>query len=589
MKKNIKTLILIFIFGLALIFGLNITFASQAFNLQSTAPVEIITHNESIQINSSLKVEKLSYFPAGVHIGQQGTGGVAFLNGTIVNATTTNNIDNPITFGDNVRIDGALWRGSTQGPGDRMPLKVMDDLYIDGVLTGGGSVVVEDDLEVSGNIALTSGAAVDGVDISELRVSNIKDLTASASELNIATGGIYFSELLGSATDAQISDNITVSNYLPLVGGTMAGAIAMSGNDISGIGILTGTIVNATTLQQGGVAVDTLYVNVSGDTMTGNLTVSGVSGLTDADIPDTITASNYLPLSGGTVSGNLAVNGNLVADINMLFVDSVNDRVGIGTATPGYKLHVYASGWKARFQGPEGYINIGPANSGWAHIYTDRPAVIFNRPVYSIGNAFSSYSTGNLSLQTGGATKIFIRNSDGNVGIGTTSPGAKLEVAGGITATSDIKAQTNRFLPQVLVHDTTSSTAAGSGFQTLKSFTVPGGTLGTANSIRVTAWVRRTSGTGTGQFQITYGGSQIALMAGSSSLTPVKLEIILQATGATGSQRGFIHHSNSGSSGLGTGTAAVDSTINQTLAFQVDLGTDTNVWVCDYILAEVLK
>ena len=34
-----------------------------------------------------------------------------------------------------------------------------------------------------------------------------------------------------------------------------------------------------------------------------NITVSGVSGLTDADIPDGLTASNYLPLTGGTVTG----------------------------------------------------------------------------------------------------------------------------------------------------------------------------------------------------------------------------------------------------------------------------------------------
>lgn len=37
-----------------------------------------------------------------------------------------------------------------------------------------------------------------------------------------------------------------------------------------------------------------------------NITVNGVTGLTDADIPDGITASNYLPLTGGTVSGSLS-------------------------------------------------------------------------------------------------------------------------------------------------------------------------------------------------------------------------------------------------------------------------------------------
>ncbi|PIR70502.1 MAG: hypothetical protein COU46_01015, partial [Candidatus Niyogibacteria bacterium CG10_big_fil_rev_8_21_14_0_10_42_19] len=47
-----------------------------------------------------------------------------------------------------------------------------------------------------------------------------------------------------------------------------------------------------------------------------NVTASGVSGLTDADIPDGITASNYLPLVGGTLTGtltgtNLTLSGDL--------------------------------------------------------------------------------------------------------------------------------------------------------------------------------------------------------------------------------------------------------------------------------------
>jgi Chaperone of endosialidase/Domain of unknown function (DUF5011) len=42
-----------------------------------------------------------------------------------------------------------------------------------------------------------------------------------------------------------------------------------------------------------------------------NATVHGVSGLTAADIPTNITASNYLPLSGGTLAGDLTLTGNL--------------------------------------------------------------------------------------------------------------------------------------------------------------------------------------------------------------------------------------------------------------------------------------
>ena len=37
-----------------------------------------------------------------------------------------------------------------------MPVRVMDDMYVEGVLTGGGSVVVDDDLEVNQNLTVNS-------------------------------------------------------------------------------------------------------------------------------------------------------------------------------------------------------------------------------------------------------------------------------------------------------------------------------------------------------------------------------------------------------------------------------------------------
>lgn len=49
---------------------------------------------------------------------------------------------------------------------------------------------------------------------------------------------------------------------------------------------------------------------LSGTVLT-DVTMHGVSGLTDADIPDDITASNYLPLSGGTIEGDLTVTGSI--------------------------------------------------------------------------------------------------------------------------------------------------------------------------------------------------------------------------------------------------------------------------------------
>lgn len=111
-------------------------------------------------------------------------------------------------------------------------------------------------------------------------------------------------------------------------------------------------------------------------------------------------------------------------------------NVGIGTTAPAYKLDVTApaNNWKAIFQGTDGYIMMGPANSSWAHIYTDRPAFIFNTDIYSATGGFSSYS-GDLSMKTVGTTRMTINSSTGNVGIGIATAGAKLEVAGQVKIT----------------------------------------------------------------------------------------------------------------------------------------------------------
>lgn len=82
-------------------------------------------------------------------VGSQGVGGVTFFNGTIINETTNSGADNPVTFGDNVRIDGTIFRGATEGPGDDYPIKLNDDVRIYGDLTLEGSVTGLDSSSLS--------------------------------------------------------------------------------------------------------------------------------------------------------------------------------------------------------------------------------------------------------------------------------------------------------------------------------------------------------------------------------------------------------------------------------------------------------
>jgi len=81
-------------------------------------------------------------FPKGIFIGEQGSGGVTYFNGTIANLTTDEDGNGiPVTVGDDMRVDGQIWRGENSGSGDDMPVKIDDDLEVSGNITGGGSVI----------------------------------------------------------------------------------------------------------------------------------------------------------------------------------------------------------------------------------------------------------------------------------------------------------------------------------------------------------------------------------------------------------------------------------------------------------------
>lgn len=83
------------------------------------------------------------------------------------------------------------------------------------------------------------------------------------------------------------------------------------------------------------------------------------------------------------------------------------------------------------FDTDHGYIKLGPGNSTWAHIYTDRPQFIFNKSVFAMG-AFSSYYNYDLKLQTAGTDRLTIDYNSGKVGIGESNPQEKLHVNGSI-------------------------------------------------------------------------------------------------------------------------------------------------------------
>src|SRR3989344_4533515 len=105
---------------------------------------------------------------------------------------------------------------------------------------------------------------------------------------------------------------------------------------------------------------------------------------------------------------------NFTVDTNVLFVDSLNDRVGIGTTGPGYKLHVNSAGAGGIIVTNDA---IGSTSGDGSLIYVD-----------ASGNLrIQNQEAANTSLWAGNTQYLTVL-SGGNVGIGTTGPDAKLHI-----------------------------------------------------------------------------------------------------------------------------------------------------------------
>lgn len=123
---------------------------------------------------------------------------------------------------------------------------------------------------------------------------------------------------------------------------------------------------------------------------------------------------------------------------NVFFVDSSNERVGIGTTNPTGKLE----------------INMGSTDYGGVKIIGEQFSAVdtatrlmIKDNTGNIGWYLSAKNDGSFAIHEHGVgDHIHIENTNGRVGIGTETPDAKLDVAGAIVSgTATITADTDNY------------------------------------------------------------------------------------------------------------------------------------------------
>lgn len=154
------------------------------------------------------------------------------------------------------------------------------------------------------------------------------------------------------------------------------------------------------------------------------------------------------PVISGTTGSILFVNptATLAQDNANFFWDVTNHRLGIGTTNPLSKLDINGS---ARLRGSNSLSFYNSANDNFGAIYNPGGA----------GSAALEFDTNVVAMTIA---------SGGNVGIGTTNPGYKLDVAGATHGSTVFAAATEStwVTQQVYAPGTVNGTAAGIKFGT---------------------------------------------------------------------------------------------------------------------------
>ena len=138
---------------------------------------------------------------------------------------------------------------------------------------------------------------------------------------------------------------------------------------------------------------------------------------------------------GNTINNNVHVSNNFTVDTDTLFVDSVSDSVGLGTATPDANLHVVGNVYVSSNLTVDLNTLHVDVNKHFVGIETNHP----DATLHVMGN---TYISEDLTVDT---DTFHVNSATNSVGIETKTPQANLHVVGNVYVSSNLTVDTDTF------------------------------------------------------------------------------------------------------------------------------------------------
>ena len=374
-----------------------------------------ISASSDLQIGGTLDVDGAGNFDKSLTVGNgltvsAGTTAAQALTATTISGSSTLQVGGTADFDGNVTMD--------------------KNLTVSGVTTLSGQLTASNGLNVSGDVSFDDASftgdvtlgnaatdvttvtghltASNGIDVSNHITANngvvgvAAQLTASngidvSNHITANNGVVGVAAQLTASNGINIVNHMTADNGVVTVSGQLTASNGLSVTDLGAMTITANSVSAASISSSNGLAVsghilaDNGVVTISADlTASNGISVTDLAATT-ASI-GTITASNGIAVTGSAKFANeMEIAGDLNIDGGTLYADTSNNRIGIGTDSPSYKLHVNATSGETP-NGISAYFRSG--DTDYSRIAVDSTANA-DTQISFMNNGSSKWSIGN--------------------------------------------------------------------------------------------------------------------------------------------------------------------------------------------------